>query len=120
MIERGKAGLNEELRPRGSGTAAILASCGSLVEVFEDEEELRRVRISHYTVQVTMSFPCLHYSTERLISTSGISTTWNSYLGTTRAIPVPFPSRRRTYKARKFIVNLLAVQHVRWDIQTLD
>ena len=55
MIEPGTVELNEELRPRGSGTAAILASCGSLVEVFEDEEGLRRVRISHYTVQVSMS-----------------------------------------------------------------
>ena len=50
MIEPGTAKLNEDLRPRGSGTAAILASCGSLVEEFKDESGLRRVRISHYTV----------------------------------------------------------------------
>ena len=56
MIEPGTAELNEELRPRGSGTAAILASCGSLVEEFEDEGGLRRVRISHYTVQVRMGY----------------------------------------------------------------
>ena len=56
MIEPGTAELNEDLRPRGSGTAAILASCGSLVEDFEDEGGLRRVRISHYTVQVRMGY----------------------------------------------------------------
>ena len=56
MIEPGTAGLNEELRPMGSGTAGILVSYGCLVEVFKDEEGLRRVRISHYTVQVSMSY----------------------------------------------------------------
>ena len=56
MIEPGTAELNEELRPMGSGTAGILASCGSLVEEFKDEKGLRRVRISHYTVQVSMSY----------------------------------------------------------------
>ena len=58
MIEPGTAELNEELRPVGSGTSGILASCGCLVEDFEDESGLRRVRISHYTVQVSMSYPC--------------------------------------------------------------
>ena len=58
MIEPGTSELNEELRPMGSGTAGILTSCGSLVEEFEDERGLRRVRISHYTVQVSMSYPC--------------------------------------------------------------
>ena len=56
MIEPGTAELNEELRPMGSGTATILASCGSLVEEFEDKGGLRRVRISHYTVQVRMGY----------------------------------------------------------------
>ena len=56
MIESGTLELNEELRPMGSGTASILASCGSLVDEFEDEGGLRRVRISHYTVQVSMNY----------------------------------------------------------------
>ena len=66
MIEPGTAELNEELRPKGSGTAAILASCGSLVEEFEDESGLRRVRISHYTVQVSMSYSHLQLRITRL------------------------------------------------------
>ena len=59
MIEPGTLELNEELRPLGSGTAGILVSCGSLVEEFEDENKLRRVRLSHYTVRVSMSYPYL-------------------------------------------------------------
>ena len=64
MIEPGTVELNEELRPMGSGTGGILASCGCLVEEFEDEEGLRRVRISHYTVQVSIGSPCLYCSTK--------------------------------------------------------
>ena len=64
MIEPGMAELNEKLHPRGSGTAAILVSCGSLVEEFEDEGGLRRVRISHYTVHVSIGSPYLYYSTK--------------------------------------------------------
>ena len=68
MIEPGTAELNEELRPKGSRTAAVLASCGCLVEVFKDEEALRRVRISHYTVQVSMSYSHLQRRITRLQS----------------------------------------------------
>ena len=59
MIELGTFEFNEELRPMGSGTAGILTSCGSLVEEFEDGNGLRRVRLSHHTVQVSMSCLCL-------------------------------------------------------------
>ena len=66
MIEPGTVGLNEELHPRGSGTATILVSCGSLVEEFEDKGGLRQVRISHYTVQVSMNHSHLRRRITRL------------------------------------------------------
>ena len=57
MIKCGTSKLNEKLRPMR--TEDILASCGSLVEEFSDEDGLRRVRLSHYTVQVSMDNSCL-------------------------------------------------------------
>ena len=51
MIKHDTSKLNEKLRPMR--TASILASCGSLVEEFVGEDGLQRVRLSHYTVQVS-------------------------------------------------------------------
>ena len=66
MIEPGTSKLNEKLRPMS--TAGILASCGSLLEEYKDEDGLRTVRLSHYTVQVRGNYSRLHYGTESIAS----------------------------------------------------
>ena len=66
MIEPGNKELNTSLRL--IDPTDILAICGSLVEEFKDWNQLPRVRLSHYTVQVSMSYShlqlritCLHF-----------------------------------------------------------
>ena len=52
MIKHGGSKLDEKLRPMR--TEGIIASCGSIVEEFSDKDGLRRVRLSHCTVQVSI------------------------------------------------------------------
>ena len=57
MIEPGSAELNTSLRL--IDPTDILTICGSLVEEFLGDDGLPIVRLSHYTVRVSMSHPCL-------------------------------------------------------------
>ena len=57
MIEPGMAELNTSSRL--IDPSDIFTICGSLVEEFPDRSGLRSVRLSHYTVRVSMSHPCL-------------------------------------------------------------
>ena len=54
MIEPGSAELNTSLRL--INPTDILAICGSLVEEFFNEDGLQTVRLSHYTVQVSIGY----------------------------------------------------------------
>ena len=54
MIEPGSRKLNEDLRLMR--VTDILTTCASLVEEFKDEGGLQTVRLSHYTVNVSMSY----------------------------------------------------------------
>ena len=57
MIEPGMMELNTSSRL--IDRSDILAICGSLVEEFLGDDGLPIVRLSHYTVRVSMSHPCL-------------------------------------------------------------
>ena len=57
MIEPGDVGLSTSLRLIDPND--ILTICGSLVEEYLDEDGLRIVRLSHYTVRVSTSHPYL-------------------------------------------------------------
>ena len=64
MIEPGRKELN--MSSRLIDPTDILTICGSLVEDFLDEEGIRIVRLSHYTVQVSRSHPRLRYCNKLL------------------------------------------------------
>ena len=53
MIEPGNKKLNTSLRL--IDPTDILTICGCLVEGFTDKDNLQRVRLSHYTVQVSIN-----------------------------------------------------------------
>ena len=57
MIEPGNKELNTSLRL--IDRTDILTICGSLVEEFLDEDELPKVRLSHYTVQASINYRSL-------------------------------------------------------------
>ena len=57
MVEPGSKELNENLRLMR--VTDILTTCGSLVEGYLDMDGVRTVRLSHFTVQVSMSYPPL-------------------------------------------------------------
>ena len=77
MIESGTSMLNEKLRIT---TTSILASCGSLVEEFQDQDGLRRVKLSHSTVGVSTSFALSFHCTKLLFFLPGISSIRDSGL----------------------------------------
>ena len=54
MIESGSKELNENLRLMR--VTDILTTCGSLVEGYLDTDGVHTVRLSHFTVQVSMSY----------------------------------------------------------------
>ena len=57
IIEPGMVELNPSSRLIDSSD--ILTICGSLVEEFTEKNGVRIVRLSHYTVRVSMSHPYL-------------------------------------------------------------
>ena len=54
MVEPGNKKLNESLRLMRA--TDILTTCGSLVEGYLDMNGVHTVRLSHFTVQVSMSY----------------------------------------------------------------
>ena len=72
----------------------ILTICGSLVEDFLNEDD----------VQTAMN--------DSFLFISGIPPTREFYLAASKAVPIPFPCGRRTYKAHNLFDNLFAIRHV--------
>ena len=111
IIEPGMVELNPSSRLIDSSD--ILTICGSLVEEFLDKSGRQIVRLSHYTVRVSMSPGALLETglNDSVPFFSGISSAWD-HPAASNAGTIPFPSGWRTYETHNVFGNLLAVRHI--------